>query len=176
MHFQFLEILAGYTTAVLVTHSRDEAYKLCPEILVMDAGKPLCAGSREEVFANPGTVTAARLTGCKNISPARRTGAHELYAADWELPLRLPQIVPPGITHVGIRAHDIEEAERNFSAGPNYLRPALTRYGDELFETVFLFTNAGAPSSKEIWWKVKRGAPFPALFYFPPEKLLLLRE
>ena len=49
-------------TALLVTHDRDEAYRLCREMIVMDSGEVLRAGTTKEVFADPRRLTAARLT------------------------------------------------------------------------------------------------------------------
>lgn len=40
-------------TALLVTHDRDEAYRLCREMIVMDSGEVLRAGTTKEVFADP---------------------------------------------------------------------------------------------------------------------------
>ena len=63
-------LLAGFDgTALLVTHNRDEAYRLCPEMVVLDSGRVLRSGHTRDVFADPRSITAARLTGCKNILP-----------------------------------------------------------------------------------------------------------
>lgn len=70
-------LLAGFDgTALLVTHNRDEAYRLCREMAVMDGGRVLRTGTTKEVFADPQSITAARLTGCKNILPCTRVDAH----------------------------------------------------------------------------------------------------
>ena len=57
-----------------MTHNRDEAYRLCREMIVMDSGEVLRAGTTKEVFADPRTRAAARLTGCKNILPLHPGG------------------------------------------------------------------------------------------------------
>ena len=58
-------LLAGFAgTALLVTHNRDEAYRLCRDMIVMDGGQVLRTGTTKEVFADPGSSSAARLTGC----------------------------------------------------------------------------------------------------------------
>ena len=77
--------IKGIMTAVsiLVTHDRDEAYQLCPEILLMDQGKVLARGKTRDIFAWPQTCKAARLTGCKNISRIRRMGERHICALDW---------------------------------------------------------------------------------------------
>ena len=100
-------LLAGFAgTALLVTHNRDEAYRLCREMIVMDSGEVLRAGTTKDVFADPRTRAAARLTGCKNILPCTRVGEHTVYLAGWEQPLTVALPVPEGCRAVGIRAHD----------------------------------------------------------------------
>ena len=41
----------------------------------MDGGQVLRTGTTKEVFADPRTRAAARLTGCKNILPCTRWGS-----------------------------------------------------------------------------------------------------
>ncbi len=90
-------LLAGFGgTALLVTHNRDEAYRLCRDMIVMDSGEVLRAGTTKEVFADPRSTTAARLTGCKNILPCTRVGEHTVHLAGWEQPLTVALPVPEG--------------------------------------------------------------------------------
>ena len=98
-------LLAGFDgTALLVTHNRDEAYRLCREMIVMDGGEVLRAGTTREVFADPRRLTAARLTGCKNILPCVRVDAHRVHLTGWEQELAVALPVPENCTAVGIRA------------------------------------------------------------------------
>jgi molybdate transport system ATP-binding protein len=180
MQLLFLELLKFRDDVILVTHSRDEAYKLCAEILVMDGGRVLGKDSTSALFANPGSVRIARLTGCKNISAVKQTGEKELYALDWGLPLTVAAPVPPDITHVGIRAHDLVPVGEDRS-GPNQVRLSVSRRSKEPFEEVVLFTNADArfPNERgEIWWKYSKymGYTIPERLRMPPESLLLLRS
>ena len=100
-------LLSGFDgTALLVTHNRDEAYRLCPEMVVLDSGRVLRTGHTRDVFADPRSVTAARLTGCKNILPCTRVDAHTVRLPGWNAPLQLALPVPKNCTAVGIRAHD----------------------------------------------------------------------
>ena len=54
--------------SVMVTHDRDEAYQLCDNLLLFSKGHVIAAGKTKDIFNDPGSVEAARLTGCKNIS------------------------------------------------------------------------------------------------------------
>jgi molybdate transport system ATP-binding protein len=89
MQIRFLDLIQRErrVDVVMVTHSRDEAYKLCDSILVMEAGRILAGGSTKQIFANPLSIQAARLTGCKNISPIKRLGENEVLALNWGLRL-----------------------------------------------------------------------------------------
>ena len=88
-------LLAGFEgTALLVTHNRDEAYRLCREMIVMDHGEVLRAGTTKEVFADPRSCTAARLTGCKNIMPCVRVEEHRVHLTGWERELSVALSVP----------------------------------------------------------------------------------
>lgn len=59
---------------LLVTHNIEEAYRLCDRILVLDKGKSVQIGEKEEIIRYPATVSAARITGCKNFFEAEVSG------------------------------------------------------------------------------------------------------
>ncbi|MDR1957064.1 MAG: ATP-binding cassette domain-containing protein [Treponema sp.] len=184
MQLQLLQLLESRDDVIMVTHSRDEAYRLCDELLVMDTGRVLTKGGTKALFQDPGSVPVARITGCKNISPIRRTGERELYALDWGLSLRVSVPIEDAITHVGIRAHDFEpvwEAADPKPGAYNQIRMAITQRSEEPFEQALLFTNAEAQSPAEqgeLWWKYSkyRFTDIPPRLAIPPTALLLLRS
>ncbi|MBV8378580.1 MAG: ATP-binding cassette domain-containing protein [Verrucomicrobia bacterium] len=55
-------------TMVVVTHDPDEAAALSDEILVLDQGRVLQAGTTEAVFERPASETVARLLGAENVA------------------------------------------------------------------------------------------------------------
>jgi molybdate transport system ATP-binding protein len=170
---------------IMVTHSRDEAYKICDSILVMEDGRILGRGRTKELFANPRSLQVARITGCKNISPIRRTGDREVLALKWGLRLTLPCPVPEDITHLGIRAHDFLPLSAGDGEKPNQIRISVKRRSEAPFEEVILFTNADAATpheslegKEEIWWKFSKYLnlkELPERLYVPPEAVLLLK-
>ena len=90
-------LLANFAgTALLVTHNRDEAYRLCKEMIVLNEGQVLRAGKTKEVFADPQSVAAARLTGCKNILPCTPLDSRTVRLDGWDTTLRLALPVPAG--------------------------------------------------------------------------------
>ena len=108
-------LLAGFAgTALLVTHNRDEAYRLCREMIVMDSGRG-APGRHDQggLCRPPQHRAAARLTGCKNILPCTRVGEHTVHLAGWEQPAA-PWLLPvPGGLHAP------------WASAPMILRPAL---------------------------------------------------
>ncbi|MDR3172619.1 MAG: ABC transporter, partial [Treponema sp.] len=146
-------------------------------------GRILGGGPTRDFFTNPRTVQAARLTGCKNISPVKRCGACEVIALNWDFRLILPGPVPGDITHVGIRAHDflpLNPAEGPLPEKPNRIRIRVRRRSEEPFEEAVLFINAASPQEgEELWWKYSKYAgpgELPEQLYVPPEAVLLLRR
>ena len=59
-------------TVLLVSHNRDEVYRLADKVAILRDGQIERLGTRDEVFRDPGTRTACILTGCKNVSAIRR--------------------------------------------------------------------------------------------------------
>ena len=65
-------------------------------MVVLDSGRVLRSGHTRDVFADPRSITAARLTGCKNILPCTRLDAHAVRLTGWDVPLQLALPVPEG--------------------------------------------------------------------------------
>lgn len=159
LRLELAQVLKGYQKiSVLVTHDRDEAFQLCDHLLLLSGGKVLTAGRTKEVFEDPGTPQAARLTGCKNISRALRIGSHRVKAVDWGgLELMTEKAVGETITHIGIRAHDfapIGEAEaqdllRSGKEDHNLIRVGAPEVTEMPFEWYVTLDNG-------IWWKKEK--------------------
>ena len=104
---EMVNMLEDYEgTVIMVSHDRDEIYRFSEELLIMDQGKIVAAGSTKEVFRNPENKTAARLTGCKNFSRIRKLGEDTVEAVDWNLVLHVERTVPEDAEYMGYRAHD----------------------------------------------------------------------
>jgi len=108
---ELTDMLANFGGTILfVSHNRDEIYRICQRIVVLQNGKMAAFGTTEELFRNPITLAAARLTGVKNIAPAFAAGTRKIYVPAWKMTLETLNDVPTGMTHVAIRAHHIREA------------------------------------------------------------------
>ena len=153
-------------TALLVTHDRDEAYRLCREMIVMDGGEVLRAGTTKEVFADPRRLTAARLTGCKNILPCVRVDEHHVRLTGWERELTVALPVPEGCCAVGIRAHDFAPEAAD---GENRMPVQVGASSENPFDWNVICTAAG--DGGRLWWKVSKTT----LSSPPPEAPAYLR-
>ena len=146
-------LLAGFAgTALLVTHNRDEAYRLCPDMVVMDKGRVLRTGATRAVFADPGSIAAARLTGCKNILPCARVDEHTVRLLGGAL-LHTALPVPPGCSAVGIRAHDFAPCA---AGAQNALPVAPVSVSENPFDWNLILRLPG--EGPRLWWKVNKAA------------------
>ena len=158
---------------IMVTHDRNEAYNMSREIAVMDSGRLLTVNRTKALFADPGSVPAAMLTGCKNIAPAIKRGEHEVYVPDWGVSLSTAQPVRDDIKAIGIRAHYF-----NPSAPTNRHEIEYLDEMEEPFEWIIEFKfKSAAESAPSVWWRVtkdKRPQLFPAELGIAPANILLL--
>ena len=145
-------LLANFAgTALLVTHNRDEAYRLCKEMIVLNEGQVLRTGSTKEVFADPQSVAAARLTGCKNILPCTPLDSHTVRLDGWGTSLRLALPVPAGCTAVGIRAHDLAPCAAN---APNAIPVKAVSTSENPFDWNLICTPP--EGTAQLWCKVSK--------------------
>ena len=157
----------------MVTHDRDEAYRMCGRLGVMEDGRLQAVKETKELFSDPGTRAAAVLTGCKNIAGAEKTGGQEVFVPAWNLSLVTEKPVRSGLKAVGIRAHSFDPEER-----ANRFPVSILREMEEPFAWISEFRFAEqAPESPAVWWRYPkvsgRTAP-PEALGVPPEDILLL--
>ena len=170
-------LLAGFAgTALLVTHNRDEAYRLCKEMIVLNEGQVLRAGKTKEVFADPQSVAAARLTGCKNILPCTPLDSRTVRLDGWDTTLRLALPVPAGCTAVGIRAHDFTPCAAD---APNAIPVKAVSTSENPFDWNLICTSP--EGTAQLWWKVGKtslsaAAPEPPQYLCAaPESIMPLK-
>ena len=160
---------------LMVTHDRNEAYNMSREIAVMDAGRLLTIKPTKALFADPGSVQAAILTGCKNIARARKLDEHLVEVPEWDIRLETKQRVGDGLCAVGLRAHYF-----NPSAAQNRFPVRFVEEMEEPFETIIHFRYASqSESSPAVWWRLakdKKPPQFPAELGIAAANILLLYE
>ena len=164
---------------LMVTHSRDEAFRFCNELMLLREGKTLIFGNTRDLFEQPQLLEAARLTGCKNSSRIERMGEYQVFALDWGISLRTEQKVELDMTHIAIRGHWIRPSEK---AGENCLVFEAAEYVETTFEHQYLVKSPGMEDGAVLWWMRPKKSftdehdkNLPKYLYLPPEHLMLLK-
>ncbi|MEY8352407.1 ATP-binding cassette domain-containing protein [Lachnospiraceae bacterium 54-53] len=149
LQLELMEELKSFEGDVLlVTHSRDEIYRFCETIHVISQGTIVSSGGVKEVFKNPGAVSAARLTGCKNIVRTRYVDPHKLFVPDWGIDVIIKEReIPKEAGYIGIRAHDLKPAAEGDRE--NVMECRLKRILEDPFEMTLILENG-------IWWKIPK--------------------
>ncbi|MCC5899446.1 MAG: sulfate/molybdate ABC transporter ATP-binding protein [Phormidium sp. BM_Day4_Bin.17] len=180
---QLSQTLSQYPgLTVFVSHNLEEAYRLCPHLAVLSQGTLMAQGAKQSIFDNPGTLTVAQLTGCKNYSRLERLSTHKIRALDWGCILETQTWVSPLQTHVGIRAHHIAFLES--LEGSNCF-PAWLAGSSETPHRQTLYLKLGEPPvdsgdyylRAEVFkerWQQLLSRPFPWYVGLSPSRLLLL--
>ncbi|MGA2653447.1 MAG: molybdate ABC transporter permease subunit [Terracidiphilus sp.] len=185
MEEQLREALADYGGAVVfVTHDMEEAFRFCTDLLVLDSGRVIASGPKHQLFERPQTVVAARLTGCKNIVPARRISGDRIAVAAWNCDLKTAVPVPDGLTHLGMRSHQVIFGPE--SRGENSFPCWLVSTSEAPHEmTLYLHLHTQpqprdkphlqADVPKDLW-RTLNAQPQPWRIQLVPERLLLLED
>ena len=92
---------------LFITHNLEEAYRVCPNLLVVDQGRVIAYGTKENIFEHPSNFRTAQLTGCKNFSRAAAISERKVKAIDWNCILEVIEPVPKSLEYVAIRAHQL---------------------------------------------------------------------
>ncbi len=174
LQMELKERLSAFGRDVLmVTHSRDEAYHMCGRIAVMESGKIKIVKETKKLFADPESICAASITGCKNIASARKIGEYEVEVPDWGIRLTTAKPVRDDVTAVGIRAHYFNTKTLQNRADVVYAGEM-----EEPFEVSVRFRWVGQRADTEpLLWRVskeKRGQQFPTALGVAPVNILLL--
>lgn len=93
--------------AILVSHSREEVYRLCDDICVMDNGKSEEVLEKKELFKKPKTFSSCLISGCKNFSKIEKISENKVKAIDFGIDLEVENY-KDFYNMVAIRSHFIE--------------------------------------------------------------------
>ncbi|WP_138501391.1 molybdate ABC transporter permease subunit [Nostoc sp. PA-18-2419] len=180
---QMIETLIDYQGVTLfVTHNMEEAYRLCPNLLVLEHGRVVHHGSKYDIFERPTTVGVAQITGCKNFSQIILQSPQQVEAIDWGCTLRVVEAMNSELSHIGIRAHQI--LFTNDSSPENTFPCWIAQTSETPHRmTLFVKLHSAANNSqdyhlqaevfKEKWASIK-DQPFPWYVRLDPLRLILM--
>ncbi|NMF65681.1 molybdate ABC transporter permease subunit [Brasilonema octagenarum UFV-E1] len=181
---QMVGTLANYEgVSLFVTHNMEEAYRICPHLLVLEKGKAVHYGTKHDIFEHPATVGVAQLTGCKNFSSAVPITSGQVQANDWGCTLNVIEPIPDALSNVGIRAHQIM-----FTDEPNQENtfPCWLVRTSETPHRMTLFLKLHHPSTNnndyhvqaEVFkekWATLKDQPMPWYVRLDPLRLILMQ-
>jgi len=187
-----IEVLGNYPGITLfITHKLEEAYRVCPNLLVLSNGQILAQDTKQKIFSHPPTYEVARVTGCQNFSRARRVNAHTVQALDWSCHLEVAESMPTNnrnnLFYLCIRSHHIQVLEQQPSSsleGCNIF-PGWLALCSETQHQATLYIKLHGPStssqdyhlqaeiSQKRWSQLKE-KPLPWLVKFCPLHLKLM--
>lgn len=167
-------------TTLLVSHNRNEVYRLCNRVGVLANGKLQTIQEKWTLFQEPQTAEACLLTGCKNISPVKILPDGQIEALYWGIRLKPEKPVEPSVRYVGIRAHYFTPAE-NFSL-PNTFEVQAEQIIEDTFSIIIMARAKGSLEKgrkglirwelpKEVWKKLQGKQ---LLLHVAEEDILLL--
>ncbi|MGB7275488.1 MAG: molybdate ABC transporter permease subunit [Geitlerinemataceae cyanobacterium] len=169
---------------LFVTHNLEEAYRVCPNLLVVEQGEIAAFSSKKQVFDRPPSRHVAQITGCKNFSRAIPLSESRIEAIDWGCTLTTTDPIPDSISHVGIRAYQLiltadPDLENTF---PCWL--AATSETPHRM-TLYLKLNS-APNSPQDYhlqaevlkdkWASLKGRSFPWFVRLHPRRILVFSD
>lgn len=152
---ELLETLKEFGGPTLfVSHSRDEVYRICDRVCVMDQGSSSPVIPVKQLFEAPKSRAAALLSGCKNFARARVMEKGRVTVQDWGETLFYSGEHGPDtedVRYVGVRSHYIGlMGAKEAAAQPeNTFRCRIDRVIDDVFSTVLMVTPEHAENSQE---------------------------
>ena len=137
-------------TVIVVSHDRDEVYRMADSIAVMHEGRVEALGAKNEVFKNPETKNGAILTGCKNISRVDSRGEGRIFAAEWGIELSVNKNFDQA-NYVGLRMHSIYAG-----SGTNSFRCRVVEEIENPFSYTIMLVPLLAEGGKAIGWELDK--------------------
>ncbi|WP_353852677.1 ABC transporter ATP-binding protein [Dehalobacter restrictus] len=166
---------------LLVTHNIEEAYRLCDRILVVDKGKSIQIGDKGEIIRCPATVSAARITGCKNFFEVNVIGEEEGYlkAKSDSFCLRTTKRNSRFSKNMmaGIRAHDLRISPNKIGTANTFECQAIDKI-EGIVSTTLIVDCQGKTLQVEIpnndFHCLAHSREQKLWLYFPEDKIFLM--
>lgn len=166
LEMELMDILREFSgTTLFVSHSRDEIYRICDSVCVMDKGRSAPVAPVKAMFEEPKTMAACMLSGCKNYSAAQpdpeKSGRGQetawVRAMDWGVSLDCGQRVPEDISCIGVRSHYIHLISGEIPAdAKNVMECRIRRIVEDVFNMVVMVSSINARSdSHNVWLRLE---------------------
>lgn len=176
---ELCDLLDAFSGDVLwVSHDRDEVFRNCGSVCVMEQGKTSPVVTPHELFYSPETASAAKLSGCKNILPASFDG-NVVTIPQWGVKLTTAEQFCADAAFVGLRAHLLRPCSENQQ---NAICCRLVRAMDNVFSVILILRPDGsAPDAPTLRAQLPKdcfsgAAPGSRIYVaIAPEDILVLK-
>ena len=183
-----LQTYRGVT--LLITHNLEEAYRVCPNLLIIDRGKAIAYGNKETIFRHSPNMRTAQVTNCKNFSQGIIINDKQVKAIDWNCLLEVAEIPDNNLANkllkevtIGIRAHQIIITEEN--NGVNIFDCWLASYSETQHRVTCYLKLHQPPNSAEDYhlqtevlqdkWLQLQKKSFPWKIQLKPSRIMIFR-
>ena len=150
---EHLKTFDGQT--LFVSHKREEIFRISDKIAMMQNGHMQPACTVQELFNNPKTLSALLLTGCKNVSNAKKISPKKIYAKSWGIELELNNAIKTDIKHIGIRASFLKISNSNDVI--NTFKFKIIDIIEDILENIIVLQSFG---DKNIYLKLLKSQQF----------------
>ncbi|NLY20465.1 MAG: ATP-binding cassette domain-containing protein [Tissierellia bacterium] len=136
--------------AILVSHDKEEVYRMTDTVCVLDNGKSQSKRDTKELFSNPNTYASAILSGLKNFSEYRKVSDDTIFLEDFGISIDLPrdvfinEIGTVGIKHDNIRISDEDLGSMNVYKG------SIKRVAEGIENSIYIIDIIGTESKKSF--------------------------
>ena len=165
-------------TVLLVSHNRDEVYRLSAKTTILHAGRNEPVRTKQDLYFRPQTYADALLTGCKNIFPAEVNG-NRVLLSDFGTSLPVPYGASD-ICYVGIRAKKIHSAHRKKTSSDTVDLPyRICGVTENVFSYILQVQPNGAQNY--LYWELGKDEYeelrfHPPVLSLPTEEIMFLRK
>lgn len=151
---EMVELLRLYDKEVLmVTHSIDEAYKFCKNLVVIDNGKSVLFGNTREIFKEPKLISVAKLIGCGNISKCIVKSGNKVHASDWDIELALDRKASDA-KYIGIRSNSF--VINNSKDEANTIECEVMEIIEKVYGYTIIFRGKNSECGTHMYFDVKK--------------------
>ena len=137
---ELMKVLEDFEgTSIIVSHNRDEVYRISDNIAVISDGHKDCYGSKKDLFQNPPTYQSALLTGYRYFTRAEYIDSGHVRAVDWNTVIRFD--ADPEVKYLTLRPGKVRVVtDGEAGALDNVARFHMVNDIDNLNEHILMLT------------------------------------
>lgn len=145
--------------SIFVSHDRDEVYRICDNIGILQNGKLETIEEKHKLFENPKNYFTAVLTGCKNFSKVKKISDTESVITDWNIIIK--NKIHKDINYAAVRSHllfDIEYKKNDENC--QKIECVIIKIIEDVFSYIIMLKPINSDNSTDnfIRWDIEKNA------------------